>query len=87
MKKIKNRTSAGHTIVRALSCRWIPLSELASILGLTEEQAYDQILSLSKQYCHYTLLVRDGGEEPHILIIPRIEWRNLLRYVAMFPQE
>jgi len=88
MKKLKSKTSAGHTIVRALSCRWIPLSELATILGLSQEQAYEQIVSLSKQNCHYTLLVRDGEEnEPRILVLPRVEWRHLLRYVAMFPRE
>jgi len=69
-----------------LSNRWIPLSELSEILGYSQEQTYQQLVILAKQTFHYTVLVRDGGEEPVILVIPRAEWRNLLRYVALFPR-
>ena len=86
MKKLKSRLTAGQTLVRALSQRWIPISELAEILRYPVSMAYNEICNLSKTNGNYTLMLKEDGKEPCILILPKDEWRNLLRYLALLPR-
>ena len=83
MRKLRMRTTANRALVAALGDRWIPISDLSEILRLPSRLVYDEICNLARDNASYVLLLRDAERDPHVLILDRGEWRNLLRYLSL----
>ena len=70
-------------VVKIVCGRWILIRDLAEILSLSTSEAYEWIRDLAVQSHDYTLLLKEGDLEPRVLILPKKEWHQMLRFVAM----
>jgi len=86
LRVLNRRLNAGATITRALTGRWITLSDLSEILRIPPETVYNQLSQLAKQNGSYVLLLQGGSGETKLLLLPTHEWKNLLRYVSLLPK-
>ena len=87
MKRLVNSVLTGHAVAKLLAGRWIRIGELAEVLRLPPNLAYQQVVSFTQRNGHYTLLVKEENKEACILIISPEEWKNLLDYVGLLSKQ
>ena len=83
---LNRRLNAGTTLTRALTGRWVSIHDLSEILQISANSVYRQLCQLAKQNGSYVLLLKDGVDEPRVLLLPTAEWKHLLKYLSLLPK-
>jgi len=86
MKIVNSRLNLGAAVTKALSGKWITVSELSEILNMPATLVYQELCQLSRTNGAYVLLLRTGADDARVLMLPTREWQNLLRYIALLPR-
>jgi len=87
LKRLVNNVLTGRAVAKLLAGRWIRIGELAEILRLPPNVAYQQVVSFTQRNGHYTLLLKEEDKEACILIFSPEEWKNLLDYVGLLAKQ
>jgi len=73
-------------VTRTLSGRWVSVTELSEILRVPSSMVYRELCRLARTNGSYVLLLRDGSNEPCVLMLPVKEWENILHYISLLPR-
>lgn len=84
MRKLKV-TQPEAMIFQMLNRRWMSDMDVATILHCEPSEAYSKVRKIASKHKLYSMLVEDGKNEGHIIVLKPSSKATILKFVSILP--